>query len=137
MRRAGNQVVRSRFTGIPELTALVYSSLVEYLVDAGVIRSRPFDASACPDAAISDLSRKKLSEFLARAQAERNYPLGPRTAMEKALAHLNLLDRGPAEPCSRSALRQTAPALSYYVGGQVPSFPRHDSRQADPVLSDL
>ena len=83
VRKAGNQVVRRRFASIPELTSMVYSSLVEYLVRAGAIRTRPFDASACPDATIDDLSRKKLSDFLARAQAERNYALGPRTPTKR------------------------------------------------------
>ncbi|HSW45870.1 MAG TPA: DUF4062 domain-containing protein, partial [Phycisphaerae bacterium] len=94
VRKAGNQVIRRRFNSAPELTALVYSSLVEYLTNAGVIRTRPFDAAACPEATLSDLSRKQLSEFLARAQAERGYPLGPSTPTQKALAHLNLLDGG-------------------------------------------
>jgi ATP-dependent DNA helicase RecG len=94
VRKAGNQLIRRRFDSIPELTALVYSSLVEYLISAGTVRTRPFDAAACPEATIKDLSRQKLQEFLARAQAERNYPLGPRTSTEKALAHLNLLDCG-------------------------------------------
>jgi predicted HTH transcriptional regulator len=94
VRKAGDQLIRRRFNSIPELTALVYSSLIEYLVSAGTVRDRPFDAAACPDATINDLSRKKVRDFLARAQAERNYPLGPRTPTEKSLAHLNLLDRG-------------------------------------------
>jgi predicted HTH transcriptional regulator len=94
VRKAGGQLIRRRFSSVPELTALVYSSLVEYLVSAGTVHTRPFDAAACPDAATNDLSREKVRDFLARAQAERNYPLGPRTPTEKALAHLNLLDRG-------------------------------------------
>ncbi len=94
VRKAGNQLIRRRFGSIPELTALAYSSLVEYLVSAGRVRTRPFDAAACTEATLGDLSRTKVQEFLARAQAERNYPLGPRTPTEKALAHLNLLDGG-------------------------------------------
>jgi predicted HTH transcriptional regulator len=92
VRKAGGQLIRRRFNNPSELTALAYSSLVEYLVSAGTVRTRPFDAAACPDATLNDLSRKKVQEFLARAQAERNYPLGPRTSTPKAMAHLNLLD---------------------------------------------
>jgi len=91
VRKAASQLVRRRFGSIPELTALVYSSLVEHLVSAGAVRTRPFDAAACPEATIHDLSRQKVQEFLARAQAERNYPLGPRTPTEKALAHAAVL----------------------------------------------
>lgn len=92
--KASDQLNRRRFRSIPELTALVYASLVEYLVANGAVQTKPFDAAACPDAALTDLSRGKIVEFLARAQAERGYPLGPRTPMNKALAHLNLLDGG-------------------------------------------
>ena len=73
---------------------LAYSSLVEYLVGAGAVRARPFDAAACPDATLNDLSREKVRAFLSRAQTERNYPIGPRTLTGTALTHLNLLDHG-------------------------------------------
>jgi len=47
IRKAGAQLIRRRFTGIPELTAAVYASLVEHLEREGKIRTTPFDASAC------------------------------------------------------------------------------------------
>ncbi len=38
---------------------------------AGHLQTKPFDASACPEALIEDLSREKLDGFLARAQSQR------------------------------------------------------------------
>ena len=137
VRKGGGQVVRRRFNSGPELTAMVYSSLVDYLAGTGVLRTRPFDAAACPDATISDLSRKKLSEFLARAQAERGLRPWPENSDGKGDGPLEPARRWPAEPCGDLAFRQTAPALSYHVRGQMPSLPWHGGRQADPVLSDL
>ena len=92
IRRASEQVVRRRFSTLPELTAGLYGSLVERLARTGDIRSLPFDAAACPRATIDDLSPKKVAEFLRLAQARRGYALGPDTAMRDALVHLNLLD---------------------------------------------
>lgn len=92
VRRAGEQLIRRRFRDTPELTAALYASLVEYLERTGRLRTKPFDAAACPDATLEDLSREKLDLFLARAQAARGYPLPPGTDIEAALAHLNLLD---------------------------------------------
>ena len=92
IRKAGAQLIRRRFTGVPDLTAAVYASLVEYLEQTGAVRTKPFDAAVCPDAKLSDLSREKLTEFLAVAKAERGYALGSKTSMNKALAHLNLMD---------------------------------------------
>lgn len=90
--KAGDQLIRRRFTGTPDLTAALYASLVEHLERTGRLRTRPFDAAACPDASLADLSTEKLDLFLSRAQSQRGYPLPPGTGMEAALAHLNLLD---------------------------------------------
>jgi len=92
IQRASDQVVRRRFSTLPELTAGLYGSLVERLARMGDIRSLPFDAAACPRATLADLSPKKVAEFLRLAQARRGYALGPDTAMRDALVHLNLLD---------------------------------------------
>ena len=95
VRKAGDQLIRKRITGgLPELTAAVYASLVEHLERSGGLRTKPFDAAACPEAAVSDLAREKIVDFLSAAKAERGYAIGPRTSTAKALAHLNLLDDG-------------------------------------------
>jgi ATP-dependent DNA helicase RecG len=70
----------------------VYASLVECLAAGGAVRTKPFDAAACPEATLADISPEKLADFLELAQRGRGYALGPETPMSKALAHLNLLD---------------------------------------------
>lgn len=90
--RASDQVVRRRFSTLPELTGGLYGSLVERLARVGEICSLPFDAAACPRATLDDLSPKKVAEFLRLAQSRRGYALGPETPMRDALIHLNLLD---------------------------------------------
>jgi predicted HTH transcriptional regulator len=92
--KAGGQLIRRRFASIPELTAALYSSLVEHLERTGRLRIKPFASAACAEATLRDLSVDKLDLFLARAQSQRGYPLGPGTSLETALAHLNLLDAG-------------------------------------------
>ena len=92
IRKAGDQLIRRRFGGVSDLTAALYASLVEHLARTGALRTKPFDAAACPDASLDDLSAEKLDLFLARAHSQRGYPLPPGTAIEAALMHLNLLD---------------------------------------------
>ena len=92
VRRAESQLVRRQFEGVPDLTASLYASLVEYLEAEGLIVSRPFDASTCPGTMLADLSAEKLDRFLGRAEQERQFALSPGTPMGEALAHLNLLD---------------------------------------------
>lgn len=94
VRKAGGQVVRRRFGTTPELTAALYASLVDHMLRTGAVRTKPLDASACPDATLADLDERKLEAFLRNAQAERNYPLKPGTPLVEALTHLNLLDNG-------------------------------------------
>ena len=92
IRKAGAQLIRRRFTGVPDLTAALYAALVERLEHNGELRSLPFDASACPRAALNDLPQEKIDRFLETARRERNYALSPRTSREKVLSHLDLLD---------------------------------------------
>ena len=92
VQEAGSQLIRRRFIGIPDLTAALYSSLVDHLEQTGRLRIKPFDASACPGATFRDLSLEKLNIFLSRAQLERGYPLPPGTKLKTALTHLNLID---------------------------------------------
>jgi ATP-dependent DNA helicase RecG len=56
MQKAGSQLIRRRFIGVPDLAAALYSSLVDHLERTGRLRIKPFDASACPGATFEDLS---------------------------------------------------------------------------------
>ncbi len=94
VRKAGEQVVRRRFGGTPELITGLYASLVEHLERVGDIRRLPFDAAACPGASLDDLAPERVTEFLARAQRNRSYTLKPDTPVRDALVHLKLLDGG-------------------------------------------
>ena len=69
IRKAGSQLIRRRFNSVPDLTAGLYASLVEHLERIGLLRTRPFDASACPEATLADLSEDKVRWFLARRAA--------------------------------------------------------------------
>jgi len=92
IRLAGEQVIRRRVATTPELTAVVYASLVEFLERRGELRILPFDASACRNATLDDISDERVRLFLARAR-QRQYPLAETTPVADVLAHLNLLDR--------------------------------------------
>ncbi len=92
IRKAGTQLIRRRIADANDLTAALYAALVDYMEQSGDLRTLPFDASACPRATLNDLPQEKIQTFLELAKRERNYPLPAKTAREKALAHLNLLD---------------------------------------------
>ena len=91
IRKAGRQLIRRRFNSIPESNAALNASLVDHLEQTGALLTGPFDASACPCATLTDLSNRKVAQFLPCAGAERGYALGPKTPLRDALRHLNLL----------------------------------------------
>jgi len=91
IRRAGDELVRRRFEDPDELLRLVYGSLIQFLQDRGFIAARDFDAAACENATLDDISGANVRRFIERARAERKYALPVETPPERALAHLNLL----------------------------------------------
>lgn len=131
--RAGAQLIRRRFNSIAELNAAVYASLVDHLEQTGRLRTKPFDASACPEARLNDLSREKLSEFLAVATAERGYAIGPRTSTQKALAHLNLLDNG--EPTHAAVLLFGKQPQRFLISSEVKCLHFHGREVRKPIPS--
>lgn len=94
MRKVGSQLIRRRFTDTPDLTATLYAALVDHMEHSGDLRTLPFDASACVRATMNDLPQERIRWFLEVARRERNYPLPVKTSRQKALGHLNLLDKG-------------------------------------------
>ena len=103
--RAGAQLIRRRFNDINALNAALYASLVDHLERIGRLRTRPFDAAACPDATLADLAEDKLKWFLGLAGRERQYPIPEDTPPAEALAHLNLLDAGQPSHADRPRCR--------------------------------
>jgi ATP-dependent DNA helicase RecG len=131
--KAGGQLVYDSFGGISDLNAVLYASLVEHLEHTGRIRTRPFDAAACPNAQLSDLSPEKVAEFLTRARAERGYALGARTAMRKALVHLNLLDGD--QPSHAAVLLFGRDPQRFLLSSQVKCMHFHGTEVSKPIPS--
>lgn len=92
IRKAGQQLIRRRFGSIPELTAAIYSSLVDYLESCGCIQTRPFEERPCSDATISDVVSQAVADFMRIARHERQFPLPVKTPVVDVLAHLHLLN---------------------------------------------
>jgi len=92
VRKAGDQLIRRRFSGKPELLASLYASLVEHMERTGALRTRPFDASACSGATIADVSEERVRWFLRRAKSERQFALPENAPVTDVLTHLNLLE---------------------------------------------
>ncbi len=74
-RRIDHDVIRNVFNSYEELQSGVYASLVEYMTSHQLLRQGPFDATAHPDARISDLDKEKIRWFVGVAREVRQFPL--------------------------------------------------------------
>jgi ATP-dependent DNA helicase RecG len=92
VRKASAELIRRRIRDASALTAEVYASLVDYLDRAGILRTPPFDTAGCEHASLTNIAGKRVAWFLGTARRERGFPLGPSTATQAVLTHLNLLD---------------------------------------------
>ncbi len=133
VRQAGAQLIRRRFGNIPELTAGLYASLVEHLYRQGSLRTRPFDASACPQATLVDISVEKVQWFLKQARRERQFALPENTSPLEVLTHLNLLDN--EEPTHAAILLFGSHPQQFLVASEVKCLHFHGTEVRKPIPS--
>jgi len=133
VQKAGSQLVRRRFEDGPDLTAALYSSLVEYLDRTGRLQTLPFDAAACGQAVMDDLSEDKLRWFLGTARRERNYALSEKTPREKALTHLKLLEGG--RPTNAAVLLFGKEPQRFLITSEVKCLHFHGTEVRKPIPS--
>lgn len=133
IRSAGEQLIRRRFSTQPELHAAVYASLVHYLLSAGRIVTGPFDATACRNAELSDISEDKVLWFLNRARSSRDYALSLQTSVKDVLAHLDLLDK--EKPSHAAILLFGARPQRFLITSEVKCMHFHGMRKLKPIPS--
>lgn len=133
VQKAGKQLIRRRFADIPALTSTIYASLVEYLEESGSLSTLPFDASACPRAALEDIEEDNIKQFLQSAKQERNFALSAGTNREKALVHLNLLDDG--KPTRAAILLFGKEPQRYLPTSEVKCMHYHGTEVKKPIPS--
>ncbi len=94
VRKAGDQLIRRRFTSTAELTRAVYASLVEQLEQRGDIQDCPFDERPCRGSALNCLDADAIRYFVRCARSKRDFPLTEGVPIEEVLTHLGLIRGG-------------------------------------------
>lgn len=98
VRKAGNQLIRRRFSDLSQLTGAVSESLADYLVAHGFVQDRPFEEQPSPRTTLKDLDRDAVAAFVRRARGQRQFALPATASVEDVMTHLNLLlDRRPTK----------------------------------------
>ena len=131
VRKAGAQLIRRRFSNIPELTAALSASLVENLVTTGIVQTRPFEEQPCPDARLDDLDDKAVSAFVRRAREERQFSLSQGAGLAEVLTHLNLLLDG--QPTKAAVLLFGREPQRFLPSAEVRCMHFHGTEIARPV----
>ena len=131
--KASSELIRRRIEDVNAMTAEVYASLVDYLDGIGALRVPPFDTSACGNATLKDLSRKRIDWFLETARRERGFPLKTNTDTKALLTHLNLLDDG--KPTNAAVLLFGANPQRFHRTAETKCMHCHGTQYRRPFAS--
>lgn len=94
IRKAGDQLIRRRFTDTTELIREVYASLVETLERQGMLQTMPFDDSFCVGATMKDIDGKAVEDFVETAEARGRLTLKGSRAPKAVLQNFKLMREG-------------------------------------------
>jgi len=133
IRKAGDQLIRRRFGSKSELIAGVYASLVQVLEDRELIRTGPFDATACRNTTVEDLDEDRIRWFVGLARRSRGFPLPEDTAPRDVLVHLNLLDKD--RPTHAAILLFGRKPQRFLISSEVKCAHFHGTEVEKPIPS--
>ncbi len=130
---AGLQLIRRRFSNLEGLTVSVYASLVEYLSTKNLLRLGPFDAAACQDATLKDLSEEKISHFVSVARRARGFPLGEDAPPLDILQHLHLVKND--RPTNAAILLFGKTPQKFLISSEIKCAHFHGTQVRKPIPS--
>ena len=113
-------------------TAALYASLVEHLERTGHLRSRPFDAAACPDATLADISDEQNKMVSRHGRVVNGNTRSTKTHRLPGAGPSQSARRRSTDSRRHPAFWQTTPTFPAHFRGQVHALPRHGSRKPIP-----
>ena len=131
--KAQTGLIRKRFSTAQELVSGLYAALVDYLEGRALIRSGPFDATACPKASQADLDVETMTRFIRNARRARQFPLTEHAPSSELLKHLNLLDDD--QPTNAAVLLFGKFPQRFLISSEVKCAHFHGTEVAKPIPS--
>ncbi len=126
-------LIRRRFNTPQELVSGLYAALVEYLEVNELIRSGPFDAAPCTNAALDDLDFERMTRFTRTARRARQFPLTEDVPPEELLEHLNLLNK--RRPTNAAVLLFGKSPQRFLIASEVRCAHFHGTEVGKPIPS--
>ena len=130
---AGRQLTRRRFADTPGLIREVYASLVDCLENRGLLRSTPFDNSACEGATLRDIDNAQVADFVETAAAKGRLTLRGSRSPKAVLQNFNLLRDG--KPTNAAILLFGKNPHRFFNNAQVHCFHFLGTEKRKPIAS--
>jgi hypothetical protein len=131
IRKIQDDLSYKRFSTTEQLISEVNRSCVTLLKDKGLIQLTSFDESLHPTARIEDIDNSKIDNFIGLARAKRGFPLRAGTTVEKALAHLHLIQNGKI--CNSALLAFARDPQQFFPAAIVKCAHFHGFRVEKPI----
>ena len=126
-------LVRKRFNTVDELRAGLYAALVEYMEAAELIRLGPFDAAACPNAALTDLDSERMARFVRSVRQGRGLSLPEGANPNELLEDLKLLHNG--RPTNAAVLLFGKTPQRFLMSSEIKCAHFHGTEVYKPIPS--
>jgi len=131
--KAGNQLIRRRFSAISDLISELYASLIDFMGQNGMLPTTPFDASPQVKASLRNISKNVIEWFLQQAGRERKFPLKAGTPVKEVLEHLNLYENG--KPTNAALLLFSGNPQKFIPVSEVKCLHFHGTQVKKPIPS--
>lgn len=136
LKKISADLIRAKCDDSNSLLLEVYSSLEGLLVESGVYRMGPFDASVCDGATLDDIDPNKIAWFVDRARRLRNADIEEGMSVESVLKHLRLYFQDVTGGLTNSAILLFGRnPQRFCISSEVKCVQWHGKERHKPMLS--
>ena len=128
-------LIRSKCDDPGALLLEIYASLDGLLMEQGVYRMGPFDASFCDGATLDDIDEEKVSWFVRRARRIRNADVDEGMPARSVLNHLKLISGETGEITNAAVLLFGKDPQKFLLSSEVKCAQWYGVERHKPILS--
>lgn len=135
LKRISTEQIRAKCDDVGGLLLEIYASLDALLMEQGVLRLQPFDASICLGATLDDIDDEKIDWFVERARRLRNADLEEGMPTQSVLKHLKLISDKTGELTNAAILLFGKDPQRYHISSEIKCVQWYGTERHKPMLS--
>ena len=135
LRKISANLIRSKCDDSGALLLEIYASLDGLLMEQGVYRMGPFDASVCDGASFGDIDEEKVAWFVRRARRLRNADIDEGMPVKSVLNHLKLVSGNTDEITNAAILLFGKDPQRFILSSEVKCAQWYGVERHKPMLS--